>query len=523
MPAPRYITSDSQMIAPGVYVQENAPAVPTRGQRNRIVGFAGQCVRGPVGKLVRIDSTQRFMDVFGGRDRNTNGGTILGHVWKAIQGGRFGAIYVARVAAADAVKASFTLETAAGGGGTAVLRVDAYGPGAAGNDIKVKVSAATNGDANAFNLTVKLYGKQVVYPNIKITTGYDNTNQVIGDDDATLIRLTKLADGRPVNNAASTDGADTDGFLNLGTTTSGFTVVAGSDGTIANTDYTVAGGPMEMLNGARGIHACAVVGRSNSTIKAKIALLAADCSQRVWFACPDDQTVTYSAAVTERATFTSLGRMSYWYNHRYIVDPVTLEEIVEEPFILPMSIISQTDPDVHVGDAVVAPLTLRGRRLAFELSDSMRDSLTAGYVSFLLRDQDLNDQDVIIPGNAVTCDSSVNNRELDGRYMKDFILDGIAKRLRGDQFKGNTPVARAERAGAVSGFLSTLARNGRYIQSDERTGRPQFEYINNASVNSPDDQAEGTQTEQLAARLIPKNIRIKLNASIGVDATVTEQ
>lgn len=523
MPAPRFITSDSQMVAPGVYVQENAPAVPTRGQRNRVIGLVGQCVRGPSGRAIDISSTQRFNDVFGGRDRATNGGTILGHVWKALQGGRFGKIYVVRVVAADAVKASFTFETAAGGAGTAVLRVDAFGYGASGNDIKAKVTAASNGDANAFNLVTKLYGKQVIFENMKITTGFDNTNQVIGSDDATWIRVVKLADGRPVNNAASTDGADTDGFLSLGQTVSGYTSVAGSDGTIANTDYTVADGPMEIINGLRGVHACAVVGRSNTTIKAKIALLAADCSQRVWFACPDDENVTYSTAATERATFTNLGRMSYWFNHRYITDPVTLEEIVEEPFILPMSIISQTDPDIHVGDAVVTPFTLRGRRLKFELNDSVRDALTRGFVSFLIRDQDLNDQDVILPGNATTCDSSVNNRELDGRYMKDFILDLISKRLRGDQFKGNTPIARAERAGAVSGALNELAKNGRYIQTDEQTGRPLFTYVNNNSVNAPEDQAFGDQTEQLAARLIPKNIRIKLNASIGVDATVTEQ
>src|SRR3990172_9155345 len=111
MPQPRFITSDSQMIAPGVYVKENAPAVPVRGQRNRRAGFVGQCVRGPTGKVVICDSYQRFIDVFGGRDKNSNGGAILGHVWKALQGKRWGAIGVVRAAAAAAVKASFTLES----------------------------------------------------------------------------------------------------------------------------------------------------------------------------------------------------------------------------------------------------------------------------------------------------------------------------------------------------------------------------------------------------------------------------
>jgi len=110
MPQPRFITSDSQMVAPGVYVKENAPAVPVRGQRNRVIGLAGQCVRGPVNKKVTCSTYQRFVDVFGGRDRNVNGGPVMGHIWAALQGYRWGKLEIVRVAASDAVAASFTLE-----------------------------------------------------------------------------------------------------------------------------------------------------------------------------------------------------------------------------------------------------------------------------------------------------------------------------------------------------------------------------------------------------------------------------
>lgn len=522
MPAPRYITSDTQMIAPGVYVKENAPAVPIRGQRNRVIGLGGQCLRGPTGKLVACDSYQRFIDVFGGRDRNTNGGTIVGHVWRALQRLRWGKIYVVRIAAADAVKASYTAEAAAGGAGTPVLRIDAANVGAWGNDLKVKVTAATNANANYFNLRVKLYGVEKVYENLTIFGTDDNTNQVIGNDDATLITLTKLAAGRPVNNAASTDGADADGYIPVGTVIAGYTTVAGTDGTIANGDYTAADGPIDMLNNGAGIHACAIVGRSNTTIKTAIAAAAAIATQRVWFVDPDDENVTVSAAVTERATFNN-GRLSYWFNHCYVNDPITLEEITQQPFLLPMSIISQTDPDVHVGDLDNVAFQSQLRRCKYELSNSQRDTLTTGGVSFNNRDQDLSGNDIILPGNAVTCDFAINNRELDGRYMKDFILDAIAQHLRGSQFKGNTPANRAERASAVSSFLDTLARSDRYILRDELSGRPQFQYVNNGTVNTREGQAAGTQKELLIATLIPKNIRIQLNATIGVDAVVTEQ
>lgn len=519
MPQPRYITSDSQMIAPGVYVKENAPAVPIRGQRNRVAGFIGQCVRGPVNKAVLCSTYQRFVDIFGDRDKNTRGGALLGHVWRALQGKRWGRLVVIRTAAAAAVAASFTLEAAAGGGGTPIATITASSIGTWGNDVQIKVVAASDGNSNHWNLSVVLYGKLYLFENIDTSaTGNDNTNLVVGTDDATLIRITKLADGRPINNAPSTDGADANGYVKLGQTIALYTSVPGTDGSIADGDYTAA---ITTMNGYVGVHACKVTGRSNSTIKTAVLLAASTASQRVWFVDPDSETVTYSSAVTERAAMNT-GRASYWFNHEYITDPITLEEIVIEPSVLPMSIITQTDPDVHVGDIDNIAYSKASRRVYAELDAPTRDALTTGGVSFLLHDQDQNANDVIIPGNAVTCDFATNNRELDGRYMKDFILDALAQRLRGDEFKGNTPSNRANRASACSTFLSDLARKDRYVLRNEK-GAPQFRYVNDSSVNSSDDQANGNQRELLICRLIPKNIRIQLNATIGVSATITEQ
>ncbi len=519
MPQTRYITSEAQIGAPGVYVREQAPAAPTRGQRRRVAGFAGQCVRGPVGVSVLCNSYQRFLDVFGARDRNSNGGTIIGNVWKALQGKSWGRFWVSRAAAAAAVAASYEVNTATAHGGTNVLLITAANVGAWGNDVAWRVFNATNGDANYFNLAIKMYGKVYLFQNITIQTGLDNTNQVIGNDYATLITLTKLASGRPVNSTASTDGADANGYIFLGAVNSGYISTAGSDGSIADADYTGSGKAIDIINNTRGIHACAVVGRSNTAIKTKIGTLT--INQRVWYVCPDDQTISISAAVTERATF-STDKMSYWFNHVKFIDSITQETILEEPFVGVMSVITQTDPDVHPGDFDNAPLWQYAVGVQLELADPDRDTLDAGGVSFMFHDIGAKGNDVIVAGNALTCDFAVNNQDLDGRYMKDFLLDAIANRLRGDQFKGNTKQNRASRASSISGFLAGLARQGRYIQSDEDTGKPQFSYKNNASVNSVSDQATGLQREKLVATLIPKNKYIELLAVIGVDASVIE-
>jgi len=499
MPAPRFITSESQIGAPGVYVLESAPPSPTRGQRNRIIALAGECVRGPVDKPVVCSTYGRFLDVFGARDHFVNGGTVYGHIWRALQGKRWGKLVICRAAADDADVATHTFKD----GLVDVLQADASSPGIWGNGLTVAIEDATNGDADAFNAIVAYGGKTRKHQNLKINAAGDNNlSIVVGDDDSVWVTFTKLANGRPDNIVATA-------------------LTTGSDGTIADTDFTAADRAMEKINAYAGVNAAAVVGRSNSNIKAKAETLAATTNQKVWYVCPDDEDVDYSAAVTERATNTG-DRLSYWFNHCFLRDPITQEEMVEEPYLPVLSILSQTDPDIHPGDFDNAVLTRYIRRVAFELASDVRDALDEGGVSFMFHDSDSTGNEVILPGNALTCDNSVNNRDLDGRYMKDFVLDAVAKRLQGDQFKGNTKKNRDERCASVSAFLDNLARSERYIMMSE-DGVPQYSYKNNQDVNTLDENAEGLQREVLIARLIPKNKQILLQAVIGVDATITEQ
>lgn len=525
MPQPRFITSLGQLGAPGVYVMENQPITPVAGTVNRVVAIAGECVRGPVNKAVVCTSYQRFVDVFGLRDHNSNGGSLLGKVWWLLQGKRWGKLVIVRAAAAAATKASFTVETAAGGAGTPIATITAYGPGIDGNQIQFRVLPATSGIAGQWNLSIKLYGKTYLYQNLdtgQTVAGTDNTNKVIGNDDATLIRITKLADGRPVNNAPTTDGADSLGYTFLGQTVAGFTSVAAVDGSIADTDFTATGGPMETINNYSGAHVCLVAGRSNSVIKTKIQTLAAVANLRVWLSCPDNETVTVASAVTERAAFTISDRHSYWFNHPYMIDTITLEEIVAEPHGLVASILSQTAQNVHPGDVNNATLTKQVTRLYNELANTDRDTADAAGVSFLNRDTDNSGQDIVIPGNALTCDLNSNNIDLDGRYQKDFLLIGMAQRIKGDQFKGNTPRARSKRRSQVSGWLEALAAAETYVLRND-AGVAQYVYQNDGSVNNAADQQGGLQKELAIIQLIAKNKILLLMATIGVNATVTQQ
>lgn len=518
MPAPRFLNSDN-FGAPGVYIKEIAPTAPVRGTVRNTVGIVGQCVRGPVNRAVEIASYQRFLDVFGGRDRGT-GGAIAGHVWRALQGKRFGRLVIHRAAAAAAATASFVAESAAGGAGTPVLTLSATSPGAWGNDVKFKVSAATNGVGTAFNLTVRYLGKDTVYQNLSINSTDDNLAQVILPDDANPLVATKLAAGRPVNHAATVDGADADGFVALGQTVAGFTSTAGTDGTIADTDYTGTGKGMEVINTFPGVGVCVVAGRANTAIRTKVYALAPVANERVWPVCADSEAVGYATAIMEVSSLRD-NRIVYVFNHGWLVDPTTGEEIADEPHIMLASILSQGAPDEHPGIIENAAYTKALVRLQNTLGPSECDALNAAGITYLNRDIDADGNAVITFGNGVTTDLNNNNRQINGRRSKDFLIAGLAFRARGDQFQPNTPTRREARKAAFAGWLTELAGQGRYVATTD-AGEPLFSVVNDASVNSQVDLDAGIQRDVVKIKLIPSNLILQLRVQVGTDVTITE-
>lgn len=521
MPQIRFQSSTSdQFGAPGVYIQERPVSAPVRGIFRGTTGFVGECVRGPVNRVIFCSSYQRFVDVFGERDYGINGGTLRGQIWWALQQKSFGKFYAVRAAAAAATTASFTLETAAGGAGTPVLRVDARGVGAHGNDIAISVSDASDGNANHFNLTTKLYKNKILFQNLDISSTNDNTLATIGSDDATWITVTKLAAGRPVTNAPTVDGADSAGFIKLGQTVASFTAVVGADGSIADSDFTVGSGPMESIHATRAAEFRVVCGRSNSAIKTKIFALAPSANLAAWGICPDSAAVTDTTWTTEIASYRHR-KIFPVYNTPYYIDPVTTVETVGEPHIHLASVLSQVEPDVHPGVSDTAELNQGITRLQFALTDAQRDNLDALGSTFLNNDIDENNNNVVLFGNGRTADLATNNAQIDGERSKAFLISGLANRMRGDEKRPNTVLSRARRKGAFEGFLTELAEKERFVDRDENL-IPQFEVKNNDEINTATDRSAGIQRDLVRIRLIPKNLYLQLQVEAGTGVTITE-
>lgn len=507
MPAPLFTSNDAKIRElEGLYIKERNPPATIRGVLFSAVGMFGQTLKGPVGKVVEITSEARFLAVFGGRDTGT--GVLVNHVWKALLNKGMAKVAVVRVAAADAVKASFTLESAAGGLGTAICRVDASSPGVWGNQLGIKVEAASDGTATKFDLLVRdgITGKVTRYANLNLDGTADNTATVIGTDDATPITVTKLASGRPVNSAASTDGADADGYVLLGQTVANFVSVAGADGTIADGDYYGAGKGLDQLKAYPGLGVVMPAEYMSATLKAQVKTAAAAATDRLFLVGANSETVGVSTAATDAASYRS-DRVVYCYNHAYTVDPVTGSETLTRPESWMAAILAQTDADIHPGEEDTKPMVAGISRLyspALERADYV--TLRAAGISALEMDEGAA---VFVSG--VTTDLTSGKTEITRRRSADFLQLSVSKELRHVVKKKNTTDRRTAAAAMISAFLDGLKAAGRVVEDFQVDGE---------ILNTEAGRAAGEERILMRVKLIGHMLHVVLETEIGTGVTV---
>jgi hypothetical protein len=491
----------------GLYVSEREPAGMIRGKDLGTIGLAGKAVRGPLTPQI-ITSSGQFVDTYGERDYGS-GGSLIGEMWKALLNKPFGTLVCRRVAASDAVKASFTLETLADGTGVAVLRVDASSVGVWGNSVKVLVTDATDADANHFNMTVKWLGKSIAYQNLAINaTGTDNTAAAVGTEETRLVDLTKLANGRPVNTAGIA-GADSDGYITLGTTTSGFTVVAGTEGTLAVGDYNSG---MNDLAVFPNIAVCLVpeaVTGSAATFHSNLVTLAASVSDRIFLTWAQAYGQSVASEITQvNAQITTRSDRIVWcYNAPYTIDPKTVGEVQTAPHVWLAAILSQIDIDIHAGSfETVAMLAGCTRVTNTSLSRGDLKLLKAAGVSTLERTED-----GFQFRSAVTTSLVSGKEELARRRACDYLQLSAATRLRYYVKRKNTATNRTLAAGELTAFSDDLRDRERVVEDYE---------IDQNSVNNATQRARGEEHILWRVKLIGHILALVLETDIATGTII---
>lgn len=381
--------------------------------------------------------------------------------------------------------------------GASLLQVDATSAGEWGNNVDITVAAASDGDANHFNLTVTYLGKDYIYKNLDISTGNDNTASVLGDDEGNIVVLTKLADGVPAPMSATA-------------------MQNGSDGTVVDADYTGTGKALEVAAVASGCGVVAVAEHMSAAIKAKLATLAAASTDRLFLMAPDSETVSKSTAISEVASYRS-DRIVYCFNHAYTLDPDTATQVISSPDMWMASILSQVDVDVNPGEEAAKQFTAGITKLYNEaLARGDYIDLKDAGIAALEKDEGF----AFV--SAITTSLESGKDQITRRRMADYLQLSIAKELKHSVKKKNTVTRRKANAAMISAFLNDLARAERIVDTDATSKKPAFS-VDTEKLNSDAQRALGVERILMRVKLIGHMLFLVLETEIGTSVNISEK
>ncbi len=482
-----YFTSNPSDFAKleGLYVSERKPPGFIRGIDLSTVGLAGKCVRGPLTPQL-ITSSGDFENIYGTRDYGA-GGAIRGGVWAAMLNKPFGSVVVRRVAASDATVASHIFSDVTP---TAICTISASSVGAWGLGVTVGIETASDADANHFNIRASYLGREVVYKNIDLHGGADNSAVVIGSDPARFITLTKTVDGRPLNASS---------LLSTG----------GSDGTLAVADYNTALDDLAVYPGV-GVVAITDIVPTVATMYAHLVTIASTVADRIFLTWAHAHGNTRAQEITAQAAAITTGSDRIWwcYNSPYTVDPRVSAEIQTGPDIWLASILSQIDIDVHPGafetEAMLSGVT---RLTNTSLSRGDLVALKAAGISTLERLANGFQFRSVVTTEVATPGLQEGTR----RRMADFLQLSAANRLRSYVKQKNTPEIRALMAGELTAFSRQLQRASRVVADFE---------IDQKSVNNDTNRAAGEEHLLWRVKLVSHMLALVLETEISTGTLI---
>lgn len=481
MPAPFFTTNASEFgRVEGVYIFEKDPPAFIVGVFLGAVGIAGETLRGPVDTPVEITSPSRFEEVFG--QRSLFGQSTSVNKVREFQANKpFGKRVIVRVAAAAAAVAERDFDETA----TPIINIAASSPGAWGNDITVDIVAATDGDVNHFNLEVNYRGDTVIYQNLDTSVGNDNLLVTIGADLANHVVVTKLADGRPDNIAAA-----------------GLTDTAGSDGSIADSDYTATDRGINQLKGFRGVGLVAVADRSTAAIKSAMKVAALGSSDRLFLIWNGNHGETIANIAIDSALYRS-DRIVYCENSTTTFDLDVAAEIEIPPHSWMASILTQTDVDANPGEEASKQFTGGITSLRFE-NRTREDYITLKEAGVASLERDEDGGFLFVSG--IVNDLTPGKTEITRRRSADFLQLSAAARLKFFVKKKNTAANRVQMGAEVVAFLNSLKDEGRIVEDFE---------VEQVTVNTEAERAKGRERILMRVKLIGHILALILITEIG--------
>lgn len=504
-----------------LYVVEKDPPGFIAGRDISRPLFITKTLRGPLTPQL-ITSAARAVEVYGPRDLLSGEGPVANELWRALVGKQFGPFYVLRAAAAAAATSSINAETGIDGAGTEVLKIAATSPGIWGRSVKWKIEAATDGDANHFNLRVRFLGDEVAYENLNISSTSDNLAAVVGEDVGNWVVLTKLAAGRPNNSSTVTQvdfvaARDTDGFVFLQDIGAAYTGVDGADGTLAASDYTA------LLDDASAVQGASIVlapesledtctAGAQATFNTAIVAQAALTYDRIFLTWSGKTTQSASTEITnlDAQITTKSDRIVWCFNAGKVLDPATALKMYSGPHVFLASILNQNDVDIHPGSSQTAPQLAGIVELQNEtITNGDLETLRAAGISTL---EKLPDQFQFRSG--VVTLKTAGKTEITRRRMADFLQLSASDRLKDFVKDRGTVENRAQIKGELTAFSQELKDLPRIVENYS---------VDQEGVNTAAMRARGVEKIAWRVNLIDHMLAIVLETEIGTGVVIESQ
>lgn len=437
---PVFVTSTSQAKLHGVYAFERQPPSVIRAQGSSVVGLVEQFPWGPEQVVTEVSGMKAFVDTFApwGMDHTGAGYmTVAGKSWPTLR--------LARVLASGAAAATAVL---ANGVPTNLLTLTLKYKGTAGNSVTATVAAASDGDANHFNLTVSVTGASGtttdLVENLNYSgTGADSTPDLTGC--YLLGSIAKITDGVPAAGTVAFTG--------------------GANGTITSAEYVGTQGSanqgIALFEGDTSIDFM-ITGDPGNSLRAAVnsGLVAhADYTTDRMAFVNGNSGLTQAQAITDVANYRSI-RACYIDVWAYMRDDVDGTERIVPPAPFAASVAASLSPSTSFawkGSTVRAMLS-KVTRLEALRGAAAGTATDAGICTFIAEEK-----------GGFTFEAAVNTyapinpakRTYKRTRMGHYMAKAITQSLRESVDAPNVPFVQQDEINAVQDFGEQLVRNSK--------------------------------------------------------------
>lgn len=468
----------------GIVVDESAPPPSLRGANTNVAILVGQFASGPEGLSASIGSIGEIYETYG---KNSSYSGLA-----ALKSKKFGSLKVIRALAAAAAKATKTFASSAP---TDTIKFDAKYKGAYGNSIKVTIAAGSTAGKKYTIQDTSAYAvlPVEVYDNVEIA---NVTSETFAD--SRLVDVTVLSTaGEPANAAATS-------------------LISGSDGTIADTDYQTAIAYAE----AEGAGNILFLDAYNTTRNGYLKTHVANVPDKMVIICLSESSTTataVSAALSEVANRRDTeGRIIYAFNEvQTVIDGAT---VYQAPASWVASVLSQTAPNIDPAFSGNSGLLAGVTGLKHSLTRAQFISLKDNGIMAFEFDGDIGYK---IKSGVVTQIADSSKVTVTRRRMADYLTASAARFLKNYQNAVNSKDNRIAVKSAILDFVGKQEQLG-LLPKDSEVTDGLAKSVDVETLNTNSNIADGFFYVLWRQRIYSSMRFIVLQAEIGESVVVTE-